>query len=86
MIGSVYFYSFLFVMENVSPAGLVFVSSLVVSAVPFEFSPEMADGSGRPYVLVSPVYDSQLDFCLSSFPNLVAVPVFNGSLRIVLSD
>ena len=74
------------VMEKCSPAGLVFISSLVVSGVPFEFGPEMADGSGRPFVVVPAGYDSLLDFCLSSFPNLEAVRNINSSFTVVLSD
>ncbi|MCP3681099.1 MAG: hypothetical protein GY861_00275 [bacterium] len=79
------FILFFVVMEKCSPAGLVFISSLVVSCVPFTFGPELADGSGRPYVLVDFGFDSQLDFCLSSFPNLRATET-KDSFRVVLSD
>ena len=40
------------VMKNVSSFCMAFVAYLVASGVDFSFGAEMADGSGRPYLLM----------------------------------
>jgi hypothetical protein len=49
------------VLASVSPAGFAFVAYLLAQQVPFSFSPEMADGSGRPYLLIPAGFESSID-------------------------
>ena len=49
------------VLASVSPAGFAFVAYLLAQQVPFSFSPEMADGSGRSYLLIPAGFESSID-------------------------
>lgn len=84
LIGLFLFFHFL-PMQDVSPSGVLFVTSLLVGSVPFEFLPELADGTGRPAVIIDPSFESIVDGIISRIDGLEVDP-FNDYLRVVLYE